>query len=301
MAATYGFQAELRYILESSEGGGVPDSGGEVLKLLSDSLAQCSLSVNTNTEGLRDLGSADLVGYVQGVTEFTLTTRSRLQNVAAVYTFLQDLCTRQSNGRLKTFALELNTASDATTEAFYTIAGAKPDEVLLDVDQDGLFVLEVTWRPLTVTRATSQPVLASTTRQSSIGQAYWPFTGAKFESPSGTALAYAVRKGGFRCRHNLEAIKNAGTTTVKTFAEGARDLAFVGDITVDDGGKALVDAAIAGTEADVIIFVGQSAGNPKITLGTTRLPDFEQSYDDQAAIVTASIERPAKTITFGSV
>jgi hypothetical protein len=300
--ATFGFQAEVRYAYEAAEGAGVNDVGGQQLKLLSDSNAECKLSVTTNTQTLRDIGNADAVAYVQGVKEFTLVTRSRMQHLAALYTLLQDLVVRQSNGRLKTFVLELATASDATTKAWYTAKGCKPDEVVVDVDQDGVYVLEVTWKPLDVPSASAQPSYVNATRQTAaIGTAYYTFTGAKFEAPGGTALAYAVSKGGLRVQHALEAVKDAGLTTVKTYAEGPRSISFMGDCTTDDGGKPLFDAAVAGTEVDIIVWLGQTSGHPKITLTGTRLPDFEQSYDDQAAVVTTSIERPAKGITFGAV
>lgn len=301
MPPTIGHQTIARYILEDAEGAGIPNAG--VLKLFSDALQDVRKRITANQEALYSTSKADPVGFVRGVIEHGLTLRWRWQDHADAYTLIQDLCTRQANGRLKTLAIELGFGIDGATPSWFTCKGCKASEIRVNVDEDGLYVVEADVMPLDVDAASAMPALpGTTTRQTTpIGTAYFPFTGGKFETPEGVAIAFATKSGGFTVRHNLTPIKGAGTGTVKSYAEGRREVLYQGDITVDDGGKALHDAVADGTTVNVAVFLSAAAGKPKVTIAATPLAEVEIGGDDSGDYLTATVERQGTGITFGAV
>lgn len=295
-------QSEIRFIKETSEGGGVPTSG--TLRYLSDSVSRVGLRVRGNRQFLYDIGEVSkAVDTFSGVKEFELEVRFAWQDSADAWTALQDWINRGSDGRLAPYAFEVGKAIDASAKAYYTLKGAKPQTAELSVDEDGLLMWTITFMVLDVATSTTQPVLGgTTTRQTSaIGSAYFSFIGGKVESPAGTALAYATANVTVTVNQNLSPLKDIGSTTVKTYVEGRREFSVRARITADDGGKALFDAVAAGTEANVVFQSSTTSGKPKITLTNTNLPEMEVASDDTGEFVSADIDRPAESITLGTV
>lgn len=295
-------QHEARYIAEATEGAGVPSTGS--LAIPSDAIRSVKLRARGNRSKLRDIGNANkAVDTISGTKEYELEIMFSWQDVGATWTALQDWLARAADGRLKTYAWEIASATDATTKAYYTFKGCKAEEVELTFDEDGVLVWRVLFFALDVATATAQPVLpGTTTRQSAAnGTTYFVWTGGKVEDGSAAALAYATTASVVLVKHNLKAVKDIGGSIVKTHLEGHRDINWKGTVTADDGGKALFDATSNGTEINVVVKSSTTAGKPKLTLVNTDIGEIEYAPDTENQVVSYDLDRPAEDLTIGTV
>lgn len=307
MGLTLGYQASVRVLAEVNEGA-ADDTAGKKLELLSDSVQSVKVALRTNRQVLYDISSAVGKGIIEGTQEFDVVVSFRWMDAVAIYSttstgILPDMVNRQSNGRLKTFTVEIAAAEDAATKTYLTCLGSKCDTAEWSLDEDGVWIVTLTLKPLTMTRSATLPVYTNISRPAVVVGSYFQFTGAIFESPAATPLAYAVGKAGFKVENNLQPVKAAGSTTVKTYAEGRQVVTLVGtEVTVEDGGKALIDATLAagGSVADLVIKASSTANKPKITLKNVVIDQLDLEFTDDSPVVTVSPDRMATAgITLG--
>lgn len=299
-APTAGLQTVVRFDAEVTEGAGFSDDVADVMKLLSPIVRSAKVRVTGNRSEEYDIGSRDAQLLVDAVQEFELVLtflwndNNQLYNATPNAGLIYDALagTMTAAGRLPTYAFEVAAAQRQTTKTWSTIKGAKLDEILVEAELNGPVPVTMTFKCATMATATAAPSFVNRTRQSSVSGALFTYTGAAY-TRGGSAVAYSTKKMGFTLKNNLEAVPDAGQTTMKTFSEGKREINATFDATVDDGGKTLLDLVVAGTTADVVIKLAVAAGKPKITLKACHLPDVEVDYNNSDAILSTSLTFPA--------
>jgi hypothetical protein len=297
MGATLGMQTEVRWDHEATDGGGFVDNATP-MKLVADVVDRVGLRHTGENEILYDLGDYKPKGVVKGTDGFELVIEFPWQDHAQLYAtstgaLLYDLIKRQANGQFKTLAFEILANADGATKSWYTVKGARPATVELRAEPNRAKRWVITLNFLELTRASAQPAFSTKTRQSSIdaNPAYFAYIGAAYEAPAGTPLGYSTERLSLTVNHNQRVVPQAGSPNAKTYAPGRQEIRVSADIGVEDGGKALFDASVSRTLADIVIKASTTAGKPKLTVKNAFQPGTDLQFDAESQLLTTSIER----------
>lgn len=294
MAATRGFGGRLLWVNETTEGTTPTDP---VYKKVSDHVQSVELSMDPKNEVYHDIGSYDPASFVAGLPEYGLKFTYLLHTNRK--DTLDEAINRQANNTLKSKSFEVSAGLDDSTVGYYTVKGAKPDSVTTKFEVGKPVEVTETYKALSVTRATSAPSIGTGSRESAALGALCVGATSSIER-GGADVALITRMAEFTVSHSLTIEGTDNQTNPKAIFEGKRECKGSCDISVDDGGVALADAVMNGTEASVVFKFG-STGAPQYTFTTTRWDNFVLPLNAGEAYIKRACPWTALSATTGTV
>lgn len=239
---------------------------------------------------LRDIGSAGIVDFLNGIEQYTLTVDFDVQRDDQ----LEDMVVRGSNGKLASWSIEIAVnKDDDTVDAYYSILGAKPNSVTINADVGGSLKASVEFFCKSIIPVAVEPTVTS--REGALGTAVYSYVTGDLERPLATAFAYITRAWSATINNNLTRLPDVGEATYKAFLEGAIGLEGSADIAVEDGGKAQFEEAMLGTENDLVIFF--TGATPKWTFVKAQFPNATFEFSSDSGEVFFDRSWTAKTLT----
>lgn len=247
---------------------------------------------------LRNLDSAGIVDFLNGIEQYTLTVDFDVQRDEQ----LKDMVVRGADGKLASWSIEVSVNKDqAAVDAYYSFVGAKPNSVTLNSDVGGSLKASVEFFCKDVTIAVTEPAPTGITREAALATAVYSYVTGDLERPASTAFAYITRAWSATINNNLTKLPDVNSATYKAFLEGAIGLEGSADIAVEDGGKAQFDEAMLGTENDLVLYFGKLAGDPLWTFVKAQFPNATFEFGSDSGEVFFDRSWTAKTLTVGDV
>jgi len=292
---TNAFQGRILCLLETEYG--VTETDPDYLRF-SDFVQNVGITGDPQRQNIRDWGNIDIEEFVNGIKKFGLTLEFVLQREDQLIDWIE----RDTDGRLKSWEIEISVNQLGTTKAYFTLNGCKPNNVEVGAEaSDVPFRCKVEFVVKDVTLSLTEPVIGTGTRESALAIAPYTFVGGKLERPNATEFAYLTRSVSITIAHNLTELPDVGETTFKNFSEGTREVSGTADIAVEDGGKAQFDEAILGTENDVELYMGIVSGDPYIKITDVQFPDVNFEFSDDEGSIFFSRSFTGKTPTIETV
>jgi len=263
----------------------------------SDHVQSVSMSFDPQLKEWRDIGDFDVASIVKGLPMYGVRISYMLHSGRK--TQLDDAINRQADNSVKSQTIEVSLNRDGSTVGYYTFLGCKAEDATTRGGVGEPVTVDITYKALSVTRATSEPSVGSGSRETaSLGALCHGSTSSI--TRGGSALAYVTRTWEFKVSHALEALGTDNQTDPKVILEGIRQVTGTVDITVDDGGVTLTDAVLAGTAAEVIFALG-GAGAPKFTLSNVQWSNLEIPLSAEQGFVLTGVPFIATAIATGTV
>lgn len=295
--ASRGFGGRLLSVVEVTEGTTPADP---VYIKFSDYVQSVSISLDPQLEEWRDIGDYDAASFVAGLPAYGLRVSFLLHTLRK--TQLDAAVNRNANNSVASHSIEVSVNRDGTTVGYYTVKGAKADEVTVKGEVGKPTIVEVTYKALSIARATVEPTIGVGSRETAALSALSVFSASSI-TRDGSALGFITRSAEFRVSHSLEAHGTDNQTNPKAIFEGIRQVTGRADVTLDDGGVALADAVMALTGAAVVFNLG-AAGAPKFTLVNVVWENLEIPLGATDGVIIQGVPFRARgqaTITAGTV
>lgn len=248
----------------------------------SDFVQSVGITGDPQRQDIRDWGNIDIQEFVNGIKKFGLTVEFILQREDQ----LEDWIERDTDGRLKSWQIEISVNQLGTTKAYFTLNGCKPNNVEVSAEaSDVPFRCKVEFMVKDAASALTEPDIGTGSREAALATAPYTFVGGKLERPSATDFAYLTRSVSVAIAHNLTELPDINEDTFKNFSEGIREASGTADIAVENGGKAQFDEAMTGTENTLELYMGTTVGDPIITITAVQFPDVNFEFaDDEGSI-----------------
>jgi hypothetical protein len=266
----------------------------------SDFVQNVAPTGDAQRQSIRDWSDEDVQEFVNGIKKFGLTVEFIVQRA----TQLEDWIERDTDGRLKSWQVELSINQLGTTKTFLTLNGCKPNSVEVSTEAgDVPFRCKVEFMVKSVTTSATEPTIGTGSREAAIGTTPYTFIGGTLERPSATAFAYITRSVTVTVNHNLGELPDINETAgeYKNFAEGIREVSGSADVAVEDGGKVQFDEAMTGTENDLELYMGTTSGDPYIKVTDVQFPDASFEFSDDEGSVFFSRSWVGKTPSIEAV
>lgn len=294
MAVTRGFGGRALWVDEATEG---TTPTNPAFKKFSEHVSSVEVSMDPKHELYYDIGSYDPASFVQGLPEYGLKVTYLLHTDRK--NTMDDAINRQSNNTLKSKTIEVSAGLDDATAGYYTVTGAKPDSVSVKFEVGKPIEVTETYKALGIARSTSAPSIGTGSRESAaLGALCVGATSAILRG--GSAVAYITRAAEFTVSHGLFVEGTDGQAAPKAIFEGRREMKGSVDITLDDGGVAIANTVMAGTEATMSYRFGAS-GAPKVDFTAVRFDNFAIPLDASEGLVKRGMTWTAKGATTGTV
>lgn len=292
---TNAFQGRILCLIETAYG--ITETDPDYLRF-GDFVQSVGITGDPQRQNIRDWGNIDIEEFVNGIKKFGLTVEFVLQREDQLIDWIE----RDTDGRLKSWEIEISVNQLGTTKAFFTLNGCKPNNVELSAEaSDVPFRCKVEFMVKDVTTSVIEPALGTGSRETALAIAPFTFVGGKLERPNATEFAYLVRSVSVSIAQNLTELPDINEATFKNFSEGIREVSGTADVAVEDGGKAQFDEAMLGTENDAELYLGDTSGDPYIKITDVQFPDVNFEFSDDEGSIFYSRSFTGKTPTVETV
>jgi hypothetical protein len=284
-----GFGGRILSVVEATPGTTPTDPA---LIKFSDYVQSVSLSLDPQLQKYRDIGDYDVATFVAGLPVYGLKVVYLLH--VNRKTQVDDAAIRQADNSLKSQTIEVAVNLDGATPGFFVFKGAQADDVQVKEEVGKPTMVEVTYKALACTRqASTSPITLGSGSRETAALGSLSVGSASSITRGGSAVGYITRAAEFRVSNALQVIGTDNQTDPKAIFAGGREVTGKMDITIDDGGVAIADAALALTGATVVFNLG-AASAPKYTLYNCVWENLELPMGVQEGVIIQGVPFTAR-------
>jgi hypothetical protein len=264
-SASRGFSGRILYVQEATPG---TEPTNPAYVKFSDFVQSVELSMDPKDTEYRDIGSYDVQQIVQGVLEYGLKVTYLLHINRA--TQLNDAVARLADTTVQSSTIEVSLNQVGTTPSYFTFSGCKPETAEVKCDVGKAVEVTITYKALSCTTSNTAPAIGTGSRETAALGSLSTFAASTI-TRGGSQVGFITRSAKFTITNKLTIEGTDGQQGPKFLFEGGRDAKGSVDISVDDGGKALWDLIVNGTEAAILFQMGAtSSGAPTYTFSNAR-------------------------------
>lgn len=293
MALTYGQQAVIRYVEETTPGT-TPTT--PTLQLLSPETLSVAWMIDGQLQESRDIGDYDVHEYFQAKRVYGVKVSGHVYDVERLLDAFVD---RTATGAPKSHSLEIIPNQDDATPQYYIARGMRADTVKFSGDQDGAQTVEIEFKGGVIDDPTTSPI--SATREDNTAFAGDPiktFLGI-VHTKDGNPLAAILGAFEYEIKNNITPKYASGSSdpAPEFAAYGKREITGSADISLDDGASTQWLLTKANTPVELRLEYGTTGGDQVVVLEDCYFDSLEVEIDTDTDVLMQDVPFKVTTLS----
>jgi len=294
---TKGFQSEISWVAETTYGDGV--TAGSTVLLIANQVQSIRVSRSTSLGETRNVNSADITAFVNGVKLYGLTTEYLQDRDYSASNCILARALDRTSGILASVAFQVGVGKDVSipVPTWYSMTGCKARSVTINTEEDGPIGVTIDWSVKDVSTSSTQVVACTDT----IATAPNSFVGGAFKRGGSATWGYVVGSVSVTIDNGLHESKDIGNTTVLAADAGTRTVSGSTNVCLVDGGAAYW-AEVENQSSDVVeLDFGAGGSNPGMRFTSAVIGSLEIPLDSTNAIVMVTVPFTGTSVVFENV